>query len=88
MNKNHWANTGHKRKHYPRLMRTFYEPLIRELVIQRKMQGMGQLDVNEMIGCADNLIAKWEVGMKVPSLYYLLLWCEALGYELKLERVD
>jgi len=52
------------------------------------MQGMGQLDVNEMIGCADNLIAKWEVGMKVPSLYYLLLWCEALGYELKLERVD
>jgi ribosome-binding protein aMBF1 (putative translation factor) len=79
---------GFKRKHYPRLLRTFYRPTIERLITARQQQKLSVAEVNDMVGCADNLIAKYEAGLKMPSLYYLLLWCEALGVEMQLVDVD
>jgi hypothetical protein len=84
----HWKAGKLTRRHYPRLIRTFYQPIISELVAERHRQQMTQMDVNEIVGCADSLIAKWESGNRLPSLYFLLLWVEALGLDLKLEGED
>lgn len=76
------------REHYPRLIRQWYRPVIEELIVERHRCGYTQADIESMIGCAGSLVAKWEVGLKLPSLYHLLLWCEALGMELQPEKVD
>ena len=76
------------RNHQTRLIRTWYRPIIEELIIERKRIGITQSDIERMIDCAPSLIAKYEAGLKLPSLYNLLLWCEALGMELQPQKVD
>jgi DNA-binding XRE family transcriptional regulator len=84
----HWKAGKLTRRHYPRLIRNFYQPIISKLISERKRQGLTQMDVNEIVGCTDSLIAKWESGNKLPSLYFLLLWIEALELDLRLEGED
>lgn len=76
------------KRHYPRLIRTWYRPVIEQLIHERRRQRMTQADVEKMIGCTAYLISKFETGIKLPSLYLLLLWCEALGVELQPLKVD
>lgn len=66
------------------MKRTYLKSLIRPLATHRSQIGLTQDDANEKIGIADRLINKWEVGMKLPSMFSLYCWCEALGMELKL----
>ncbi len=60
----------------------FWRPLTVKLVLRRTLMGLTQEELNDMIGCADNHLAKWEAGIWRPSSYYLVLWCKALGYHL------
>lgn len=82
------SKTGLSKQHYPRLIRSWYRPVIEELIAERIRQGLTQEEVNDMIGCADFLVNKWEAGLKLPSLYFMLLWCESLGMELQPAIVD
>lgn len=77
-----WQAGGVRAKHYPRLIRTFYQPMTERLKQERRRQGINQMELAMIIGCTPSLLAKWEAGIKLPSLYSLLLWSESLGYEL------
>ena len=60
----------------------FWNPLTVKLVLRRTILGLSQEELNHIVGCADNHLAKWEAGIWRPSAYYLVLWCKALGYRL------
>ena len=62
--------------------RRFFDPIIDQLIAARKARGLTQDDVNEMIGCAERLVSKWECRHKYPSSYFLVLWAQALGVTL------
>jgi len=62
--------------------RRFYDPIIKQLVEVRKQRGLRQEDVDELIGCAERLVSKWECRDRYPSAYFLLLWAQALGVTL------
>ena len=72
------------RPQMPRLKREFFQPVIARLIERRKKLGMTQAEVNDLVGCADNHLSKWEAGMFQPSIYFLLLWAESLGCSLTL----
>ena len=71
----------------PRLEQEFFTPLVAVLTMRRMALGISQAELNFRIGCPDNHLAKWEAGMHRPSIYFLLLWCEALGYRLQLKEI-
>lgn len=80
-----------KRRHrpqLPRLLDEYFRPLIQILTLRRMLMGLTQEEVNHMIGAADGHLAKWEAHMFLPSSYFLVLWCEALGYRLKLAEIE
>lgn len=66
----------------------FEERLIDQFRKRRQLLGLTQTQLQEKIGVADNLISKWEVGMRKPSGFLLFCWADALGCELKLEEKD
>lgn len=75
------------RAQMPRLEDEFFRPVVAVLTMRRQLIGLSQAELNFRVGCPDNHLAKWEAGMHRPSLYFLLLWCEALGYRLTLRDV-
>lgn len=68
--------------------RRLFDPVIDQLIAARKARGLRQEDVNEMIGCADRLVSKWECREKYPSTYFLVLWAQALNVKLTVEMED
>jgi ribosome-binding protein aMBF1 (putative translation factor) len=62
---------------------SFYDPLIEALIVKRNRLGINQRDLAAKIGCADDLVAKWEARMRYPRVYHLLIWAHALGIEIK-----
>lgn len=76
------------RPEMPRLRRDFFRPVITRLIERRKAMGLSQAEVNELVGCADNHLSKWEAGLFQPSIYFLLLWAESLGFRLVLKEGD
>jgi transcriptional regulator with XRE-family HTH domain len=49
---------------------------------RRKSLGLSQEEVNARIGMAENLVAKWETGVRTPSPQAFWWWAEALGCRL------
>ena len=45
-------------------------------------RGLTQAQLAEMIGCPRQTIARWETGVRVPSLTYLVKLSRALGCSL------
>lgn len=68
--------------------RRLFDPVIRQLVAVRQARGLRQADVDELIGCAERLVSKWECGEKYPSNYMLVLWAQALNVKLIVENAD
>lgn len=66
----------------------FYKDLIGSLIRAREEQGISQERLNEMIGVSDGLVNKWESGARLPSSFYLMCWCLALGMTIKLQDVQ
>ena len=62
----------------------FMDRLVQELRRRREAKGISQEALNDRIGVADCLVAKWETGQKRPSPRYVWLWAEALDAELVL----
>jgi DNA-binding transcriptional regulator YiaG len=76
------------RPQMPRLEESFFTPVIAILTMRRMMRGLTQEELNWRVGCPDNHLAKWEAGIHRPSVYFLLLWCEALDYRLALKDIE
>ncbi len=68
----------------PTSVKAFEDCLIQQLRERREKLGLTQVKLQELIGVADNLVAKWEVGMRKPSGFLLFCWADALGCKLKL----
>ena len=60
----------------------FYATLTRQLRDRRKALGLTQLDVAMKIGVSDYMVTKWEVGLKMPTAFGLMCWCQVLGVQL------
>jgi transcriptional regulator with XRE-family HTH domain len=58
---------------------------LRNSLRQRRMDcGYSQTDVDELIGNAVGLVAKWEGGFRSPTGFSLYCWAKALGCDLVL----
>jgi ribosome-binding protein aMBF1 (putative translation factor) len=66
----------------------FYRDLISSLIAARHRRGITQEKLCEVIGVSDGLVNKWESGARLPSSFYLMCWCVALGLKLTTERTD
>ena len=63
----------------------FVSDLIKQFQARRYSLGLTQPAVDQMIGVAPGLVAKWEIGNRKPTLFNAYCWAEALGCEIKLE---
>lgn len=64
---------------------SFSEELITQFAKRRNELGLTQLHVDERIGVAAGLVAKWESGNRKPTLFNAHCWAEALGCHIKIE---
>ena len=62
----------------------FASSLISQFVARRKQLKYTQEDVDLIIGCANGLVAKWECGIRKPTLFYAFMWAEALKTDLSI----
>lgn len=60
--------------------------LIKQFQERRYELGLTQPDVDQLIGVAPGLVAKWEIGNRKPTLFNAYCWAEALGCSIKLEN--
>jgi transcriptional regulator with XRE-family HTH domain len=60
--------------------------LIHQLREARRNAGLTQADVEDILGCTQHLVAKWEVDIRRPSFHSVYCWARALGYDLVLEK--
>lgn len=67
---------------------SFSASLISQLRDRRYSVGIPQTILDDRIGVAPGLVAKWETGNRKPTAFNLYCWAEALGCKLKLEVVD
>ncbi len=63
----------------------FVSNLIKQFQRRRYDLGLTQPAVDQMIGVAPGLVAKWEIGNRKPTLFNAYCWAEALDCEIKLE---
>ena len=63
----------------------FTSDLIKQFQLRRYQLGLTQPDVDQKIGVATGLCAKWEMGNRKPTLFNAYCWAVALGCEIKLE---
>jgi len=61
----------------------FYKDLISALILRRKMKGFSQEELSTLIGVSDCYVNKWESGVRLPSCFYLMCWCDALNVKIK-----
>ncbi len=59
--------------------------LIDQLRCRRYFLGIAQTALDDRIGVAPGLVAKWETGNRKPTAFNLYCWAEALGCHFKLE---
>ena len=63
----------------------YADDLVTQLKKRRYQLGLPQAALDDRIGCATGLVAKWETGNRKPTAFNLYCWAEALGCKLKLE---
>tara|TARA_B100001093_G_scaffold519793_1_gene610510 strand:- start:4111 stop:4344 length:234 start_codon:yes stop_codon:yes gene_type:complete len=63
----------------------FTSDLIKQFQRRRYSLGLTQPAVDQMIGVAPGLVAKWESGNRKPTLFNAYCWAEALNCKIKLE---
>jgi|TARA_X000001382_G_scaffold130466_1_gene125421 transcriptional regulator with XRE-family HTH domain len=67
---------------------SFTQELITQFAIRRNQLGLTQRHVDDRIGVASGLVAKWESGNRKPTLFNAHCWAEALGCHVKLEAYN
>lgn len=55
-----------------------YEDLIRRLILRRVEVGLSQMQLDDKLGVTDGLVGKWESMRRLPSMFMLACWCDAL----------
>ena len=65
---------------------SFISDLIEQFRKRRMKLGYAQTLVDDRIGVASGLVAKWETGNRKPTGFNLHCWAEALGCKIKLEE--
>ena len=50
--------------------------------------GLTQMEVDGKLGVADRLVAKWECGLRIPTMYSFALWAEGLEMDVTLQPKD
>ena len=75
-------------KYAPNQRSNFEADFIKQLIMRRHQLNLSQRFVNESIGVAEGLLAKWETGLRSPSGYLLFCWAEALQCRIKVEPND
>lgn len=73
-----------RRDQFHRRSRKLYDEVIDQLVAARRAQGLTQNDLDEIMGCSERMVSKWEARMHYPSAYYLMVWCDALDVKIRL----
>lgn len=63
----------------------FTSELIKQFQQRRYELGLTQPDVDQLIGVAPGLVAKWEIGNRKPTLFNAYCWAEALGCSINIE---
>jgi DNA-binding transcriptional regulator YiaG len=63
-----------------------YSTLIDALVRRRRKMRISQQRLDNLIGCAEGLVGKWECGDRVPKPTSLLEWCQALRVQLVIRK--
>tara|TARA_E500000305_G_scaffold33701_3_gene25662 strand:+ start:25415 stop:25660 length:246 start_codon:yes stop_codon:yes gene_type:complete len=76
----------HGKRQNPETVEQFTNALIAQLIERRKELSISQQDLGAKIGVADNLVGKWECGMRLPSGFLLYCWTEALNLRITLEE--
>ena len=66
----------------------FTSRLIKQFQERRYQLGLTQPEVDQRLGVASGLCAKWEIGNRKPTLFNAYCWAEALEWEIKLETKD
>jgi len=66
----------------------FYKELITDLIRERERQGLSQEELNNDIGVSSGLVSKWESGVRLPSSFYIMCWCSALGLKLVIAKAN
>lgn len=64
----------------------FAVDLIEQFRVKRLELGLSQLALDDRIGVASGMVAKWENGFRKPTLWNAFCWAEALGCQLKLSE--
>lgn len=67
---------------------TFSCMLISQLTERRHKLGLPQTLVDDRIGVAQGLVAKWETGNRKPTAFNLHCWAESLGCKITLEVIE
>lgn len=58
--------------------------ILREARVNAKLR---QIDLVDKIGYATNSVQVWETGQVQPSLFNFIAWANALGYDVRLEKI-
>ena len=66
---------------------------IQELIVQfrdrRNQLEIPQTELDDIIGCATGLVAKWETGNRKPTAFNLYCcWAEALNCQINVEAIN
>ena len=65
---------------------------IQELIVQfrdrRNQLEIPQTELDDIIGCATGLVAKWETGNRKPTAFNLYCWAEALQCKITVEAIN
>ena len=65
---------------------------IQELIVQfrdrRNQLEIPQTELDDIIGCATGLVAKWETGNRKPTAFNLYCWAEALRCKINVEAIN
>jgi transcriptional regulator with XRE-family HTH domain len=73
------ADLGGERTSLIRTRASPIAPLIALLAAARQAQGITQRDLADRIGVTDDLVSRWESGVRQPRLDNLVAWVAALG---------
>ena len=65
---------------------SYTKKLIKQFRKRRMQLGIAQTSVDDRLGVATGLVAKWETGYRKPTSFNLHCWAEALGCRIKLEE--
>lgn len=66
----------------------FTTELIKQFQARRYELGLTQPEVDQRIGVATGLCAKWEMGWRKPTLFNAYCWAEALEMHIVLEKKE